>query len=58
MLGSASRRPSRPPVPEPDHVFFAIDDLERQIRPDPADDHVQRVGADVDGRDAHGVTLV
>ncbi len=38
---------------QPDHVLFAVDDLERQIRPNPAHDHVDRVGADVDGRDAH-----
>ena len=38
---------------EPDHVLFAVDDLERQIRPHLHHDHVDRVGADVDGGDAH-----
>ncbi len=38
---------------ETDHVLLAIDDLEGQIRAHPAHDHVQRVGADVDGGDAH-----
>ena len=38
---------------EPDHVFFAVDDLERQIRAHLDHDHVDGVGADVDGGDAH-----
>ena len=42
-----------PPCAEPDHVLFAIDDLERQVRTDLDDDHVDGVGADVDGSDAH-----
>ena len=42
---------------EPDHVLFAVDDLERQIRPDLHHDHVDRVGADVDGGDAHAGRL-
>ena len=35
------------------HLLLAIDDLERQIRPHADDDHVQRVGADVDRGYAH-----
>ena len=35
---------------EPDHILFAIDDFEGEIGPDPHHDHVDRVGADVDGR--------
>ena len=42
---------------QPDHVFFAVDDLERQIRADLHHDHVDRVGADVDGGDAHAGRL-
>jgi hypothetical protein len=40
---------------QPNHVFFAVDDLEGQIRPDAADDHVDRIRADVDRRDAHAL---
>ncbi len=39
---------------QPDHLFLAIDDLERQVGPDLHDDHVDGVGADVDGRNPHG----
>ena len=46
-------RRERPAVeaagPQPDHLLLPVDDLERQIGPDLHDDHVQRVGADVDG---------
>ena len=38
---------------EADHLLLAIDDLEREIGADPHDDHVQRIGADVDGGDSH-----
>ena len=38
---------------EPDHFLFAVDDLERQIRPHLHDDHVQRIGADIDGGYTH-----
>jgi hypothetical protein len=34
---------------EPDHVLFAVDDLERQVGAHVHDDHVDRVRADVDG---------
>ena len=33
---------------------FTVDDLEREVRPYTDDDHVDRVGTDVDGRNAHG----
>ncbi len=42
---------------EPDHVFFPVDDLERQIGAHLNHDHVDRVGADVDGSDAHAGKL-
>ena len=42
--------------PESDHHLLAIDDLEREIRADPDDDHVDRVGPDVDGGNAHDVS--
>ena len=38
---------------EPDHLLFAVDDLERQVRADLHHDHVDGVGADVDGGYAH-----
>ena len=41
---------------ETNHDLLAIDDFERQIRTDPDDDHVNGVGADVDGRDPHEVS--
>ncbi len=41
---------------EPDHDLLAIDDFEGQIRSYANDDHVDGVGADVDGRNAHGVS--
>ncbi len=42
---------------EPDHVFFAVDDLERQIWAHLHHDHVDGVGSDVDGGDAHAGRL-
>ena len=39
---------------EPDHELLAVDDLEGEIRADAHDDHVNRVGADIDRGDAHG----
>jgi hypothetical protein len=42
--------------PEADHVFFAVDDLERQIRADLHHDHVDRVGSDIDGGDSHAAS--
>ena len=53
MTSGVSARPSRPPAPRRTISFLAVDDFERQIRPHPHDDHVQRVGADVDGSNAH-----
>ena len=38
---------------KPDHVLLAVDDLKREVGPDVHDDHVDRVGPDVDGRDPH-----
>ena len=46
-------RPSRPPAPEPHHVLFPVHDLEGQVLPDLDHDHVDGVGADVDGGYAH-----
>ena len=42
---------------EPDHFLFAVDDLERQVGAHLHHDHVDRVGADVDGSDAHAGKL-
>jgi hypothetical protein len=39
--------------PESHHLLLAIDDLERQIGPHIDNDHVQGVGADVDGCQSH-----
>ena len=39
---------------EPDHFLLAVDDLEREVGADAHHDHVDRVGADVDGGEAHG----
>ena len=39
---------------QPDHLLFPIDDLEREIGADPHDDHVQRIGPDIDGGNTHG----
>ncbi len=41
---------------EADHVFFPVDDLKREVRAHLDHDHVDRVGADVDGSDAHAGT--
>ena len=43
----------QPAGAQPDHFLFAVDDFEGQIGADLHDDHVDRVGADVDGGDAH-----
>jgi hypothetical protein len=52
-------RPSIEPAgAETDHFLLAIDDLERQVRPDPYDDHVERVRADVDGGYAHEIGAI
>ena len=40
---------------QPDHFLLAVDDLEGQVGADLHHDHVERIGADVDGGDAHGV---
>ena len=39
--------------PQPDHLLLPVDDLERQVGADLHHDHVERVGADVDGGKAH-----
>ena len=39
---------------EAHHLLLAVDDLEREVGPDPHDDHMNGVGADVDGSEAHG----
>ena len=38
---------------QPDHFLLAVDDLEGQVGADLHHDHVEGVGADVDGGDAH-----
>ena len=49
-------RPSVEPAgAEPDHFLLAVDDLERQVGADPHHDHVEGIGADVDGGETnHG----
>ena len=42
--------------PEPHHDLLAIDDFKREVRSYPDNDHVDGVGADVDGRNAHEVS--
>jgi hypothetical protein len=42
------------PGAEAHHLLLAVDDLEREVGPHAHDDHVHGVGADVDGRYAHG----
>jgi len=39
--------------PQPDHRFFAVDHLERQVRAHANDNHVNRVRADIDGGYPH-----
>ena len=55
--GVHGRRRQRPAVEparsEPDHFLFAIDDFEGQIGAHLHHEHVQRVGPDVDGGNAH-----
>ena len=43
----------QPAGAQPDHFLLAIDDLEREVRPDTDHDHVNGVGADVDGCETH-----
>ena len=43
--------------PEPDHFLLPIDDLEGEIRTHLHHDHVDGIGADVDGGHAHGAVL-
>ena len=43
---------------QPDHFLFAVNDLERQVRADADDDHVNRIGADIDRRETHQLTKV
>ena len=42
---------------QPDHFLFAVDDLEGEVGPDLHHNHVEGVGADVDGGHAHGPVL-
>ena len=39
--------------PQTDHFLFPVNDFEGQVGPHPHHDHVDRIGADVDGGDAH-----
>ena len=47
------RAPVETACAQADHLLLAVDDLERQIRPHVHDDHVQRVGPDIDGGYSH-----
>ena len=40
---------------QPHHLLFAVDHLEGEVGPHPDHDHVDRVGADVDGGETHEV---
>jgi hypothetical protein len=43
---------------QPDHFLFAVDDFKGKVRPDPHHDHVQGIGPDVDGSQAHDSTII
>ena len=47
------RAPSETARTETHHLLLAVDDLEGEVGTHLHDDHVDRVGADVDGGDAH-----
>src|SRR6266704_224163 len=49
--------PVEAPGAQPDHLLLAIDDLEREVRPDLHHNHVDGIGADVDGGNAHPGTF-
>ena len=55
--GRGQAAAAEPPGAEPDHILFPVDDLKGQVGPDLNHDHVDRVGADVDGGDAHAGRL-
>ena len=38
---------------ETHHLLFAIDHFEREVGAHAHHDHVERIGSDIDGRDAH-----
>ena len=38
---------------EPDHIFFAVNDFEGQVRTDSHHNHVDGVGSDIDGGNTH-----
>ena len=42
---------------EPDHLLHPIDDLDAAVGGDVGDDHVHRVGPDVDRGEPHGRSL-
>ncbi len=46
--------PAKAAGAEPDHLFLPVHDLEGQVRLYLGHDHVDRIGADVDGGKAHG----
>jgi CHAD domain-containing protein len=45
--------PVQPAGPEPDHILFPVNHFEGKIGADLDHDHVDRVGPDIDGRNAH-----
>ena len=51
--GSGAYRQAR--RTQPDHVFFSVDDLKRQVGAHLHNDHVDGIGPDVDGGYAHAV---
>src|SRR4051812_21255574 len=50
---SRERPPVEPAGAQPDHFLLAVDDLEGEVRTHPDDDHVERIGAYINGGKAH-----
>ena len=48
---------AEPAGAKPDHILFPVDDLKRQVGTNLNHDHMDRVGTDIDGGDAHAGRL-
>ena len=56
LRGHGRRRQApavEPSSPETDHFLFPVNHFEGQVRADLHDDHMNRIGADIDGGDTH-----
>ena len=53
MAASGQAAPVQAPGPQADHVLLAVDHVKGQVRTDLHDDHVDRIGSDVDGGYTH-----